>query len=100
MLGHNRPSLSITAYFFLDVASMQHLVTNRKKCGDYYKRNEIFKWDERGDIRNLLVGELAPTEIPNRPRSSVIVTESPNNAMRGGMWNGRASRRTQGSITK
>ena len=80
---------------------MQHLVTNRKKCGDYYKRNEILKWDERGNIRNLLVEALAPTQkFLTRPRNSVIVTERPSNAMRCGMWNGRASRRTQGRTTK
>ena len=34
------------------------------------------------------------------PKSTINPRDQPNNAMRGGMWNGRASRRTQGSITK
>jgi len=41
MLCHNRSPLAITAFTFLDAASWQLPVTNRKKCGDYYTRMKI-----------------------------------------------------------
>jgi len=39
---------------------------------------------------------LPYAELVNASKTKAI---QPSNAMRGGMWNGRASRRTQGSIT-
>jgi hypothetical protein len=67
-----------------DTSTAQAPMLSKSDIGTF---NPTMKRNARADT-----AALPYTEVPNRPRSSLIVTERPNNAMRGGMWNIHAAR--------